>query len=215
MNDLDLKELVESELEFDTSLDASGIGVTVENGIVTLSGHVGTYAEKLAAEHCAARIRGVRGLAQEITVRYANHKRVADDEIAARAVRIIDWDTTIPDDAVQVKVQNGWVTLSGEVNWGFERAAAEQAVQKLGGVLGIANAITVRPHAERSDIRRRIEQAMLRDADLRADRIHVDVTGGRVTLTGTVEAWHDRSVAERAAWATPGVQEVEDRLTVL
>jgi osmotically-inducible protein OsmY len=215
MQDIVLRDLIEEELEFEPSIDASGIGVTVENGIVTLSGHVGTYAEKLAAEQCVGRLRHVRGLAQELEVRYAEHKRIADDEIAARALKIIDWDTSIPDEAIRVVVRHGWITLTGEVDWGFEPAAAERAVLKLGGVTGVSNKITVRPHDQIPDIRRRIEEALVRDADLAASQVHVQVENGRVTLTGAVDAWHDRSVAERAAWAVPGVTDVDDRLTIV
>jgi len=214
MQDISLRDLIEEELELELSIDASGIGVAVENGVVTLSGHVATYAEKLAAELCAGRIKGVRGIAQEIVVRYPGQKKIADDEIAARALKIIDWDTTIPEDAIQVKVHNGWVTLSGQVDWGFQRAAAEYAVRKLGGVTCISNTIAVQPQGDLSDVQQRIEQALLRDANLEADAIRVDGVGGRVTLSGNVATWHDRSVAERAAWGAPGVVDVEDLLTV-
>jgi len=214
MQDITLRDLIEEELEFEPSIDASGIGVTVENGIVTLSGHVGTYAEKLAAERCVGRLKHVCGLAQELEVRYAEHKRIADDEIAARALKIIDWDTSIPDETVRVAVRHGWITLTGEVDWGFERAAAERAVLKLGGVTGVSNMITVRPHGKISDIRRRIEEALARDTDLTASQIHIEVEDGRVNLTGTVAAWRARGTVERIAWATPGVVEVTDHLTI-
>ena len=214
MDNSTLRHLIEEELEFEPSIDASGIAVSAENGIVTLSGHVRTHAEKIAAERCVARLKGVRGIAQEIVVRYPEQKKIADDEIAARAVKILDWDTTIPEGAVKVKVHNGWITLTGEVDRGFQRAAAEQAVRKLGGITGISNMIAIRPHGDVADIRRRIQNALERNADLQADRIHVEVSGGRVTLSGSVSAWHDRLLAERAAWAAPGVLEVNDLLTV-
>jgi len=215
MDDNDLRELIEEELSLDPRINASGIGVAVENGIVTLSGHVGTYAERVAAEQCVAGIRSVRGVAQEIEVRYPNHKKIADDEIAARVLKIIDWDTTIPSGSIKVRVHNGGVTLSGEVQWGFERAAAEHAVQKLGGVTTITNLLTVRgSEVKPANIRQRIEQALLRDANLEADRIQVAVSGGMVTLTGTVRAWYDRSIAEREAWLAPGVIKVDNQLTI-
>lgn len=214
MDDLSLRRAVEEELEFDPAIEAANIGVTVENGVVTLTGHVNSYAEKIAAEHAAAGVEGVRGIAQELAVRYPNHKRTADDEIAQRALRIIDWDAALPDGGVKVRVQNGVVTLSGEVEWGYQRAAAEQAVRRLSGVVGINNAITVRPRAETSDVRERIERALVRNAELAAEGIHVEVKDGRVKLWGKVRSWSQRGLAERTAWAAPGIREVEDHLTI-
>lgn len=214
MDDLALRTRVEDELAFEPSLDAANIGVAAENGIVTLTGHVTSYAEKMAAEHAVRRVRGVRGIAQEITVRYPADKKTADDEIAARALKIIDWNTTIPTGRVQVKVQNGWVTLSGEVEWYFQMTGAEEAVHKLSGVVGISNRIVVRPRVSASNIRNRIEDALRRNAYVDAGNIQVEVDGGRVRLWGHVSAWHDRTLAEHAAWAAPGVTAVEDHLTV-
>jgi osmotically-inducible protein OsmY len=214
MDDLALRALIEEELEFEPSLDAADIGVAVEGGIVTLTGHVKTYAEKVAAERAAQRVRGVRGIAQEIEVRYPGHKMIADDEIATRAVKIIDWDTTIPEGRVRVKVQNGWVTLTGEVEWYFQLTAAEDAVRKLSGITGVSNQIIVRPHIDPGNVRHRIEQALRRSPAFEGDSIDVEVIGGRVKLRGHVNAWHDRTLAERAAWSAPGVTTVEDHLTV-
>ena len=214
MDDNSLRSLIEEELGLDPRINASGIGVTVENGIVTLSGHVDTYAERVAAEQCISGIRSVRGIAQEIEVRYPNHKKIADDEIAARVLKIIAWDTTIPDGAIKVRVHNGGVTLTGEVRWGFERAAAEQAVEKLGGVTTITNLVIVRSETNQKNVRERIEQALLKDANLEADHIQVAVNDGEVSLTGTVRAWYDRSIAEKAAWGVPGVVKVSNQLVI-
>ncbi|PZW46829.1 osmotically-inducible protein OsmY [Humitalea rosea] len=212
MRDITLRQNVLDELAFEPSLDAAHIGVAVDDGIVTLSGHVGNYAEKVAAEHAVQRIKGVRGFAQEIEVRYAADKKTADDQIAKRALDIIAWDTTVPDDKILVKVEHGWLSLSGEVSWYFQRSAAENAVRKLSGVVGVTNLITVRPHLDATSIKHRIEDALKRNAEVEAAGIRVEVVGGKVTLEGRVRAWHEREAAERAAWGAPGVSAVEDRL---
>ena len=214
MDDLSLRDHVLSELEFEPSVNASHIGVAVDDGVVTLAGHVGSYAEKLAAEKIVQRLKGVRAIAQEIEVRFSSDKKTGDDQIAQRALDIIAWDTTIPDDKVKVKVQKGWITLSGEVDWYFQRNAAEAAVRKLSGVTGITNAITIKPRVQAGDIKQRIEKALKRNAELEAENIRVVVSGGRVTLEGQVNAWHERAVAERAAWAAPGVVSVVDHLAL-
>jgi osmotically-inducible protein OsmY len=214
MDDLSLREYVLSELEFEPSVNAAHIGVAVENGVVMLTGHVGSYAEKLAAERVVQRVRGVRAIAQEIEVRFPADKKTEDDEIAQRALNIIAWDTTIPDEKVKVKIQKGWITLTGEVDWYFQRNAAETAVRKLSGVTGITHSITVKPQVQAGDIKQRIESALKRTAELEAEQIRVLVSGGRVTLEGKVKAWHERVVAERAAWAAPGVVAVVDHLAL-
>ncbi|WP_186420842.1 BON domain-containing protein [Bosea sp. CS1GBMeth4] len=214
MTDLALRENVLGELEFEPSLNAAHIGVAVEKGVVTLSGHVGSYAEKLAAERVVQRVKGVRAIAQEIEVRLPSDKKTNDDEIAQRALSVISWDTTIPDDRLRIKVQDGWITLAGEVEWYFQRQAAEAAVRKLSGVAGVIDLIVVRPRVEATDVKHRIENALLRNAELEAGQIRVEVSGGRVKLEGKVKAWHERDVAKRAAWAVPGVTAVEDHLAI-
>lgn len=215
MDDLSLRENVLSELEFEPSVNAAHIGAAVEKGVVTLTGHVGSYAEKLAAERVVQRVKGVRAIAQEIEVRLPSDKKTSDDEIAQRAVNLIGWDTTIPDEKVKVKVQNGWITLSGKVDWYYQRQSAEAAVRKLSGVAGVVNSIMVEPRAEARDVKHRIEDALKRSAQLEAEKIRVTVSGGRVTLEGKVKAWYERGVAERAAWAAPGVTSVEDHLVIV
>ncbi|RFB76450.1 BON domain-containing protein [Methylovirgula sp. 4M-Z18] len=214
MNDEHLRQNVLDELEFDPMIDAAKIGVVVENGIVTLSGHVGSYTEKIAAEQVVQRIRGVRGVAEEIEVRFPNDKKDADDEIAQRAAKILEWDASVPLGEIKVIVEQGRITLNGAVEWQFQRWAAEAAVRKLSGVRGVTNAIIVRPRASAGDIKHRIEDALKRNAELEAGGICVMVSGGKVTLDGKVRAWRERRVAEQAAWAAPGVVVVEDRLTV-
>jgi osmotically-inducible protein OsmY len=160
MTDLGIQQDILDELAFEPSIDAAHIGVSVEDGIATLSGHVSTYAEKLTAEDVAARVKGVRAVAVDIEVRRVGHKQHADDQIASRAIDIIAWTTALPEGPVHVKVEDGWVTLSGEVRWQFQKAAAEHAVRKLGGVVGVLNLLTIRPCPTVPDVRRRIEDAL-------------------------------------------------------
>jgi osmotically-inducible protein OsmY len=214
MSDLSLKKAVEEELEWEPSIDAEHIGVSVDEGIVTLSGYVGNYRQKLTAELATKRVKGVRGIALEITVRYPEDKKTADDQIAKRELDVIAWDSTIPNDRIQVKVQSGIVTLSGEVDWFFQRADAEAAVKKLTGVKAINNLITIKAQPKVSDIKQRIETALKRNAELEADAIRVTVTDGRVTLNGRVKAWYERDLAERTAWSAPGVIAVDDRISI-
>jgi osmotically-inducible protein OsmY len=214
MNDIALRNDVLEELEFEPSVDARHIGVAVSHGIVTLTGHVGSFAEKATVERAVGRVRGVRGIAQEIQVRLAANRKINDDEIAERALKIIAWDTTIPADHVQVKVENGRVTLRGTVDWDYQRQAAADAVRKLSGVVGLTNELTVGPRAIATDVKTRIENALKRAAELEAAHIRVGVVGGRVTLDGRVHTLRERIAAQRAAWSAPGVHVVEDRINV-
>jgi osmotically-inducible protein OsmY len=214
MTDVTLRQNVLDELEFEPSIDAAHIGVTAEGGVVTLTGHVATYAEKDAAERAARRVKGVHAIAQEIEVRpYGTHV-TADDEIAKRSISTLAWRTTVPRDAVTVRVQNGWVTLEGKVEWQYQKNAAASAIRDLAGVVGISNLIAVAPRPTSSDVKRRIEEAFRRDAELEAQSIRVDVLDGRVTLDGTVKRWSERQAAEHAAWSAAGVKSVEDHLRI-
>ncbi|GAC1043171.1 BON domain-containing protein [Rhizobium sp. No.120] len=214
MDDITLRQLILDELEFEPSVDAANIGVTANNGVITLSGHVPTYAEREAAERATRRVKGVKAIAQGIEVRPIGTHRTADDEIAKRAVNTIGWHVTIPKDAVQVKVQNGWVTLNGRVEWQYQKNAAADAVRDLSGVVGVSNMIEVAPHASSIDVKKRIENAFRRDAEIEAHAINVNVANGKVTLQGKVKTWSERQAAEHAAWSAPGVRTVEDRLSV-
>jgi len=181
-----------------------------------LTGHVPSYAEKLAAEHVVRRVKGVRAIAQEIEVRYPNDKKTADDEIAKRALSILRWHVMIPQDAVKVTVQKGWITLTGELSWQYQRRDAEDAVRKLSGVIGVTNSISLKPTVSVSDIKRRIEGALARHAHIEADAIRVNVRdGNKVCLEGKVDSWDEREAVEKAAWSVPGVQSVDDRLTIV
>lgn len=215
MSDRTLKQAVEDELAWEPSIDAEHIGVTAEDGVVTLTGHVGSYSEKFTAEKAAKRVKGVRAIAQEIEIRFPNDKKTSDDQIAKRALDIIAWDSTIPKDKVQVKVQSGFVTLSGQVDWHYQRADAEYAVRKLVGIKGLSNEILIKPRAQASDVKQLIETALRRNAELEAGAIKVSVLNGRVTLDGKVKAWYERDLAERTAWSAPGVISVEDHINIV
>ncbi len=215
MTDMKLKQTILDALEFDPSIDAASIGVSVDNGVVTLSGHVPTYFEKMKAEDIAIAIRGVKAIAQEIEVRPAGTHLTADDEIARRVLDVLRWSTTLPADAVKVKVQGGWLTLTGAVEWNFQREAAARAVRDMSGVKGVTNNIIITPKATPADLRDRIERALKRQAELDMNNIRVEVTDGAVTLEGKVHSLAERRVAEQAVWAAPGIREVRDRLSVV
>ncbi len=210
--DLLLQQRVIDELEFEPSVNAAHIGVSVRDGVVTLSGHVESYVEKFAAEHAARRVRGVKAIAQELEVRLRFEHKTDDDEIAARAVRFLDWDVAIPPGRISVKVEHGIVTLNGTVDWAYQRAEAEYDVRKLTGVKGVINDIMVVPITNVEDVRAKIRAALERNAEVEASSITVSVAEGKVTLGGRVKAWTEREAAERAAWSAPGVRQVEDHI---
>lgn len=214
MNDITLKQLINDELEFEPSIDAADIGVAVENGIVTLTGHVPHYGQKSKIEEIVSRIKGVRGFAEEIEVRPIGAKSTADDVLAKRAADLIHWNAFVPDDMVKVKVQKGYVSLTGTVEWQYQKDSAYRAVRDMQGITGVNNQIVLTPQAMAVDVKARIENALKRNAQVEAEGIKVKVTGGKVTLEGKVKAWSERYIAERAAWAAPGVNQVDDRLTI-
>ena len=212
MTDKELRQLVIDELEYEPSIDAADIGVVAENGVVTLSGHVTDYAQKTAAERAAWRVKGVRGIAQEIEVRLPGEKKRNDDEIAQRALSILAWNTTIPS-GIRVQVSSGWVTLSGSVRWNFQRRAAENEVRKLGGVIGVTNNIKLPTEVQANDLKQRIQEALKRHAEIEAGAVRVDVRpDGTVCIDGRVGNWSEMQAVERAVWSAPGVRAVEDNL---
>ena len=213
-DDMTIQKRVIDELEWSVLVDATHIGVAVRQGIVELTGHVETYAEKLKAERVALGVKGVKGVAQEITVRLPNHKMTDDDEIAERAARLLDWDSRVPADAIKVKVEKGWVTLSGQVASWSQREAAMADVEKLTGLVGSSNMITIRPAVMPGNVKARIEDALKRQALVEADAIHVTTQGGKVTLDGKVHSWSERNAARAAAWQAPGVIDVVDNLQI-
>lgn len=213
--DLQLQKMVIDELEFEPSVKAAHIGVSVRDGVVTLSGHVESYAEKFAAERAARRIKGVKAIAQELEVQLPFEHKTADDEIAARAVHLLDWDVAIPRGRISVKVEHGIVTLNGAVDWAYQRAEAEYDVRKLTGVKGVINDIMIVPRADIEDVRAKIRAALERNAELEANNITVSVADGKVTLGGKVKAWTEREAAERAAWSVAGVRQIEDHIELV
>ena len=214
MNDHQLRQDVLDELDFEPSVNAAHIGVGANTGVVTLTGFVSSYGEKLAAERAARRVRGVKAIAEEIEVRLPSDKKSSDDEIAGRAVDILKWRVGLPANGLGVKVEKGIVTLTGEVDWRFQKTEAEAAIHDLTGVAGIANLIRVNSPVEIPEIREKIQKALHRSADLDASRITVQHHGGRVVLGGKVHAWYERDIAERAAWSAPGVTEVQDLIQI-
>jgi osmotically-inducible protein OsmY len=220
MNDKELRQAVIDELEFEQSIDAADIGVAAENSVVTLSGHVPTYAQKMAAERAAWRVKGVKAIAEEIQVRLPGDKKQNDDEIAQRALSVLAWGTSVPRDAIRVTVQHGIVTLTGEVHWNYQRAAAEANIRRLSGVTAVINSVTLAsvtlaPAAQPSDIKQHIQDALKRHAAIEAARIEISVRdGGNVSLNGVVDNWDERQAVERAVWSTPGVRAVEDHLRI-
>lgn len=213
MNDVLIRRAVEDELAWEPSFDAAGVGVAVNEGIVTLSGHVASYAAKMAAEEATKRVKAVRGVIDNLEVRYAAVTD-SDEEIAKRVANLLDWDATLPKNAVKVAVKQGYVTLSGTVPWQYQRVSAELGLRRLHGVRGVSNLIKVKPQITAFDVKRRIEQALDRQADVDAAGIRVTVDGDKIKLDGKVKAWFERDAIERAAWATPGVREVEDHVHI-
>jgi osmotically-inducible protein OsmY len=216
MTDSQLRQDIIDELEFDPSVSGEHIGVAVDKSVVTLSGHVNSYAEKLAAIAAVRRIKGVHAIAENIEVRYPYQNKTADDEIAKRAVDIISWDVHIPAGAVDVLVQdNGWVTLTGTVDWYYQRRAAEDDVRKLSGVRGVTNKIAIKPGVDTSNVKSKIESALKRHAEVEAKAIRVTIqNGSKVVLEGKVDNWDERRAVENAAWSAAGVSDVDDRLTI-
>jgi osmotically-inducible protein OsmY len=212
-NDRWLQQAVLAELSWEPSVSSAHIGVIANNGVVTLTGYVESFAEKHAAEAAASRVKGVKAVAQEIEVRFTPNMTRTDDQIAAAGLESLSWDVSVPKDKVKVKVEKGWVTLSGEVNSHFQKDAAERDIRRLFGVVGVSNQIVIKPHVRPSDVAERIKDALHRSWFNPAN-ISVTLVDGRVQLNGSVRSWHERQLAEAAAWAAPGVTHVEDNLAI-
>jgi osmotically-inducible protein OsmY len=214
MNDKQLRQEIIDELDFEPRIDAADIGVAVEDGVATLTGHVRVYNEKVTAIRIVEGIKGVKAIADEIEVRPVGSHITADDEIAKRILSTFKWNSSVPEDKIKALVKNGWVTLSGEVDWKFKSMAAENAVRRLTGVIGVNNQVKVKPSVKATEVKNRIKKALHRDAELDASGIQVEVVEGTVKLEGKVRYLGERRSAERAAWAVPGVTNVIDNLAI-
>ncbi|MBA4178002.1 MAG: OsmY domain-containing protein [Leptothrix sp. (in: Bacteria)] len=212
--DAQLKQDVEAELAWEPSVNAAHVGVAVKDSIVTLSGHIDTYAEKYAIERAARRVHGVLGVAIELDVKLDPSHRRSDSEIAAAAEAAFRWNTLIPHDRILLRVEKGWVTLNGEVDWDYQRQSAEHVVRSMKGVVGVSNAVTLKPRIVAADISNRIRDALIRHADEEAKHIEVTADGGQVMLQGKIGSWIERTEAIAAAWAAPGVHSVSCQLQV-
>jgi osmotically-inducible protein OsmY len=202
------------ELAWDPSLKGAEIGVAVKDGVVTLTGQVDSYAQKFAADRAAERVGGVRAIAEDLEVRLIGERQRTDTEIAHAVVNALKWDVEVPDDRLKVKVEKGFVTVEGNVDWHYQKDSAERAVRYLTGVRGVTNRVIVTPKATPGEVRSKIESALVRSAQVDAKRITVEAVEGKVTLKGKVRSWAERQDAERAAWGAPGVREVRDDLLV-
>lgn len=210
--DEEIQKGVMQELKWDAQIQPNEIGVMVKDGVVTLTGWVDSYLKKWSAEDAALRVTGVKGVANDIEVRLSSERTDAD--IAAAAVRALEWDAFVPTDKVQVTVSKGWVTLRGEVEWQYQRQDAERVVRRLTGVRGVTNLITVKPSVTPSELKKKIEDALVRDAQIDADRITIEVQGSKAILKGTVRSWAEKEEAERVAWSAPGIMDVENRIQI-
>ena len=212
--DSDIKRDVEAELQSDPTIDATDIAVAVKNGVVTLSGFVRSYSAKIDAEAAAKRVDSVVGLANDLEVRPPTADQRPDPELAREAVAAIKSQLPFSWHQVKVVVDKGWVTLEGQVEWNHQRQGAERAVRRIKGIKGVINTIQLKPTAAPTEIKRKIEEAFRRSAEIDASRITVETNGGEVVFKGTVRSWAERQEAERAAWRAPGVVRVVNHITI-
>jgi osmotically-inducible protein OsmY len=213
--DTEIQRDVADELKWDPSLRDDDVAVAVHDGVVTLAGWVQSYADKVRAERVVGRVKGVKAIANELEVKLPSSSTRTDADIARAAVDALKWNISVPADRVRVKVEKGWLTLEGDVDWYYQKDAAERAVRSLVGVKGVTNLISVQTTVPTpSDVKSRIRAALARGAEFDADRITVEVNGHRAVLRGTVHSYAERRAAERAARNAPGVTEVENEITV-
>ena len=212
--DKQIQQDVIAELGWEPSINATHIGVEVADGVVTLAGHVSSYTEKSNAERAAQRVAGVKALAVEMDVKLAGSSKRNDADIARSADNVLQWATYLSPDSIKVKVEGGWITLSGEVEWDYQRQTTIDAVRHLSGVTGVSDQIAIKPKVSSTLVKSDIEAALRRRARTDAQKISVEVQGSDVTLTGSVHSWSERDLARDSAWGTPGVRNVVDKMTV-
>jgi osmotically-inducible protein OsmY len=213
--DSQLQQDVLAEFKWEPSVTAGHIGVTANHGVITLSGHVDSYAQKHAAETAARRVKGVKGVAEEIEVRLPFDTKRNDDDIAAAAIDRLAGNVSVPKDSVMVKVENGWVTLTGQVDWWYQKDAVERDIRPLAGVVGVSNHTTIKPRVDIASLSDDITHALHRSWFFNPDNVHVRAEGGKVILSGTVQSPHERQVAAEAAWSAPGATNVENDIAVV
>lgn len=213
-SDVQLKKDVQAELDWDPAVNATNVGVAVKNGVVTLTGHLETYAEKFAIEHALQRVAGVQALALELDVKLAPGHVRSDAEIAEACESAFKWHALVPAERIKVKVEKGWVTLTGQLDWQYQRRNAENSVHHLTGVVGVSNSITLKPQVLPANVSNRIREALTRQAEREAKAIEVNIAGSTVTLRGNVHSWPERAAAQGAAWSAPGVTQVVNELGV-
>ena len=213
--DSQLQQSVLAEFSWEPSVTAGHIGVTASAGVVTLSGHVDSYAKKYAAETAARRVKGVKAVAEEIEVRLPFDTERTDEDIAAAAIQCLSWNVSVPKDSVQVKVEKGWVTLTGQVDWWYQKEAAEHDIRPLHGVVGVSNQTTIKPRVNTASLGEDITHALHRSWFFDPNNVRVRADGGKIVLTGTVHSSYERQVAGRTAWSAPGVTSVENDIAVV
>jgi osmotically-inducible protein OsmY len=213
-SDTQIQADVLAEFKWEPRVMPNEIGVAVKDGVVTLIGWVDSYTKRWAAEEAAHRVRGVKAVANEIEVTLSKADERTDVDIAAAAVHALEWDALIPIDRIDVTVSKGWITLKGEVDWQFQKQDAERVVRRLSGVKGLSNLLTVKARPTPSELRKKIEEALVRTAETDAKQITVEVDGSKVILKGTVRSWAEKEEAARQAWAAPGVTSVDNRIMI-
>jgi len=213
MTDYDVREAVKNELAWSPKVDADRIAVSVTDGAVTLTGQVGSYLEKWEANRIAKRVYGVTGVANDLEIDYSGAS-TQDTDLLQRALQALEWNLEVPSGAVRPTVSNGWVTLTGNVAWNFQREAAESSIRNLSGVIGVTDEITLKIQPTPKDVSKRISDALIRNAQLDARRISVKTDGSTAVLDGSVSSWAERDEAETAAWSAPGVNVVRNNLQV-